>query len=158
MTDYISSDETQCARRTGTPPSRAVSALIAALGSAPVEAVCVGFLFVSILFISYCDCIRFQAGTGAMSSSSSFPSVLQLVTGGLYAFVTHLMTDKRDEFSGLEGLYVQLAGLRSTPDTTVSRGLNLFSVCLFFFHSLPLSVLLRCALTRFSPKLCLGPE
>lgn len=33
--------------------------------------------------------------------------------GGLYVFVARLMSDKQNEFSGLEGLYVQLAALRS---------------------------------------------
>lgn len=85
---------------------------------------------------------------------TSFSCTLELVTGGLYVSVARLMSDKQDEFSGLEGLYVQLAALRSTHNKTISRGLNLFSLSLSFF----LSLLLLCALTRFSPKLCLGPE
>ncbi len=48
-------------------------------------------------------------------------------------FVAGLRSDKRDEFLGLEGLYVQLAALTSTHNTTVSRGLDLFSVYRFLF-------------------------
>lgn len=77
-------------------------------------------------------------------------------------FVAHLVSDKEDEFSGLEGLCVQLVALRFTRNITGSRGLNLLSVSLslhyFLWVSLSSPTLLRCALTRFSPKLCLGPE
>lgn len=91
--------------------------------------------------------------------------MLELVTGGLYVFVASSMFDKQDEFSGLEGLCVQLAALRSSHNTTVGRGLHLFSISnpflslsLSALHSVCVCRLLRRALTRFSPKLCLGPE
>lgn len=45
-------------------------------------------------------------------------------------FVAHLVSDKEDEFSGLEGLCVQLVALRFTRNITGSRGLNLLSVSL----------------------------
>lgn len=113
------------------------------------------FLFLSLIVAAW----SLKTGSGTMSHL-----VLELVTGGLYVFVARLMSDKWDEFSGLEGLYVQLAALRSTHNTTISRGLNLFSfsalfsLCVCISLSLSFSLLLLCALTRFSPKLCLGPE
>lgn len=58
-----------------------------ALDSAPVADVCVVFWFVSLLFITYCGCIRFQTWT-----------MFELVTGGLYVFVACLLGDKQDEF------------------------------------------------------------
>lgn len=66
--------------------------------------------------------------------------MLELVTGGLYVFVASSMFDKQDESSGLEGLCVQLAALRSSHNTTVGRGLHLFSISNPFL-SLSLSAL-----------------
>ncbi len=94
----------------------------------------------SILFVFYCGYIRFQTGTGTVSLSSPFASMLVVVTGGLYVFVASLVSDKRDEFSGLEGLYVQLAALTSTHNVTVSRGLDTCSVSFSFFCSVSLSL------------------
>lgn len=89
-----------CPRWTAALLSRGTSILTAALGSAPVAAVCVESVLVSVLFITYCGFIGFRAGI--------------LLTGGQYVFVAGFTSYKQNKFAGLEGLCVQLAALRST--------------------------------------------
>ena len=154
LTVYHQTRQARCVRHTGTSSSRSTSILVTALGSAPVEAVCVGvFCF---RFIYHLLWLHQVSNWVFMSLLTWFFSVLAL-TGGLYVFAACPISDKWNGFSGLEGLYVQMAALRSSHNTTTSRGLNLFSVCvlfsvflLFFLFSVALSPSLT-----FSLSLCL---
>lgn len=72
-----------------------------------------------LCFITYCGCLKLRP--------DAFHDLVLLcvgVSGGLYVFVTCLLSDKLDKFSGRWGLCVQLAALRSSHNTTTSWGLN----------------------------------
>ncbi len=85
--------------------------------------------------------------TGTMSLVTSFSSMLELVTGCLFVCLW-LVSGQINEMNNNQ------------------PRVESFSVSFFFclsrsvpsFLYVSLSLLLLCALTRFSPKLCLGPE
>lgn len=102
-------------------------------------------------------------------SASGFKPGLCLVRGGCRVFVAHPMLDKQDEFFRVLKVCVyswQFWGPLITQHLvkswmySVSLSLTLcFSPpCTLHFVCVCVSLFLRCALTRFSPKLCLGPE